>query len=51
VNASFSLLILRVVAEYGVSSAGAAPVVTNRFGDRTPNEGYRYGSVGITMRF
>jgi len=51
VNASFSLLILRVVAEYGVSSAGAAPVVTNRFGNRTPNEGYRFGSVGITMRF
>lgn len=51
VNASFSLLVLRVVAEYGVSSAGAAPAITNRFGDRTPNEGYRYGSVGITMRF
>lgn len=51
VNASLSLLILRVVAEYGVSSAGAAPVVTNRFGDRTPNESYRYGSLGVTMRF
>lgn len=51
VNASVSLLILRVVAEYGVSSAGAVPTVTNRFGNRTPNEGYRYGSIGVTMRF
>ena len=51
VNASFSLVVLRIVAEYGVSAAGATPTVTNRFDDRTPNEAYRYGSIGVSMRF
>lgn len=51
VNASFSLLVLRIVGEYGWSSAGSLRETVNKFGGRSANEGYRYGSIGITARF
>ena len=51
VNASFSLLIARLVGELGWSSAGAIEQTTNRFGSRQANEAYGYGSVGLTLRF
>ena len=51
VNASFSLLIARIVGELGWSSAGAIEQTTNRFGSRQANEAYGYGSVGLTLRF
>lgn len=51
VNASFSLLVLRIVGEYGWSSAGSLRRTVNTFGGRSANEGYRYGSIGITARF
>lgn len=51
VNASFSLLVLRIVGEYGWSSAGSLRETVNTFGGRSANEGYRYGSIGITARF
>ena len=52
VNASFSLLVVRIVGEIGWSSKGTlqSPVV-NSFGGRQANEGYRYGSLGLTARF
>ncbi len=51
VNASFSLLVFRIVGEYGWSSAGSLRQTVNTFGGRSANEGYRYGSIGITARF
>jgi len=51
VNASFSLLVLRIVGEYGWSSAGTLTNTVNTFGNRRANEGYRYGSLGVTARF
>ncbi len=50
-NASFSLSIVRIVAEYGWSSAGTVRETLNGFGARQVNEGYRYGSVGLATRF
>lgn len=51
VNASFSLLAFRLVGEYGWSSAGSLRSTVNTFGGRSANEGYRYGSLGISARF
>ncbi len=51
VNASFSLLVFRIVGEYGWSSAGSLRSTVNSFGGRSANEGYRYGSLGISARF
>jgi hypothetical protein len=50
-NLSLSLLIARVVGEFGWSAAGDADPMTNVFGGRQANDGYRYGSLGITIRF
>jgi hypothetical protein len=50
-NASFSLLVLRIVGEYGRSSAGTIRETVNSFGGRRANEAYNYGSLGITARF
>jgi hypothetical protein len=51
VNVSLSFIVTRLVAEYGWSSAGASRATLNRFGGRQANEGYRYGSLGLTTRF
>jgi len=51
VNASFSVLVTRVVAEFGWSASGPARTLLNSFGGRSANEGYRYGSLGLTTRF
>lgn len=51
VNASLGLIVARVVAEYGWSSAGSVRQTVNTFGGRQANEGYRYGSIGVTARF
>jgi hypothetical protein len=51
VNASFGLLVARIVGEFGWSSAGTIEQTVNQFGGRQANEGYRYGSVGVTVRF
>jgi hypothetical protein len=51
VNASFGISAARVVAEYGRSSAGAVRETLNTFGDRSANEAYSYGSLGVTIRF
>lgn len=51
VNASFSMLAFRIVAEYGRSSAGTIRETVNRFGSRRANEAYNYGSLGISARF
>lgn len=50
-NASFGISAARLVAEYGRSSAGDARETLNTFGDRSANEAYTYGSVGVTIRF
>ncbi len=51
VNLSLSLLVTRLVAEYGWSSAGATRSTLNSFDGRRANEGYRFGSIGLTTRF
>jgi hypothetical protein len=51
VNASVNLLVARVVAEFGWSNAGAARPLLNTFGGHHADEGYRYGSIGLTTRF
>jgi len=50
-NASFGISAVRVVGEYGWSSAGTIENTVNQFGGRRANEGYRYGSLGLTVRF
>lgn len=50
-NVSFGVSAMRIVGEYGWSSAGDLDVRLNNFGTRKPNEGYRYGSLGLTLRF
>lgn len=50
-NASFGLSITRIVAEYGWSSAGTIEQTVNQFGGKRANDGYRYGSLGVTVRF
>lgn len=51
VNLSFGLAMAQVVLEVGQSSAGTMRETVNVFGDRQANEAYRYGSVGIGIRF
>mgnify|MGYP000349333776 CR=1 FL=1 len=51
VNLSLNLVFARLVAEAGWSSAGEKRPTLNTFGGRTANEGYRYGSLGLTTRF
>ncbi len=51
VNASLNLIVARLVGEYGWSNAGDARSTLNTFGSRKANEGYRYGSIGLTARF
>lgn len=51
VNASLGLKIARIVGEFGYSAAGEKDPTTNTFDGRAANEGYRYGSLGITVRF
>jgi hypothetical protein len=51
INASFGLSITRVVAEYGWSSAGTIEQTVNQFGGKRANDAYRYGSLGVTVRF
>ncbi len=51
VNASLSLIVARLVAEYGRSSAGALRQTLNTFDGHQANDAYSYGSVGITVRF
>lgn len=51
INASLNLIRVRLVAELGWSSEGTRRETFNSFGGRTANEGYRYGSLGITTRF
>ncbi len=51
VNASVNLLVARVVAEFGWSNAGPSRQLVNTFGGHRADEGYRYGSIGLTTRF
>ena len=51
VNASLGLIVARIVAEFGWSSAGDVRQTVNTFGGRKANEGYRYASLGVTARF
>jgi hypothetical protein len=51
VNASLGLLAARIVGELGWSAAGDKDPTTNTFDGRMANEGYRYGSLGVTLRF
>lgn len=51
VSASFGLAMLRVVGEFGWSSAGDAQGALNTFGGHRANEGFRYGSIGLATRF
>ncbi len=51
VNASFSLLVFRVVGEFGWSKEGPERPTVNTFGSKKPNDGYRFGSLGLTAHF
>lgn len=51
VNASLGVRLARLVGELGYSAAGESDPTTNSFGGRRANEGYRYGSLGLTVRF
>lgn len=51
VNLSLGLGIARLVGEVGWSAAGESDPTTNTFDGRLANEGYRYGSLGLTVRF
>jgi hypothetical protein len=51
VNASLNLVLARLVAEYGWSTSGESLNTLNTFGTHQANEGYRYGSVGLSVRF
>lgn len=51
VNASLGLGVARLVGEFGWSAAGDADPTTNSFDGRQANEGYRFGSLGLTVRF
>ena len=51
VNASLGLGLARLVGEFGWSAAGDRDPTTNSFDGREANEGYRFGSLGITVRF
>ncbi len=51
VNVALGLAMAQVVFEVGQSQAGTLRETLNVFGDRQANEAYRYGSVGIGIRF
>ncbi len=51
VNLSLGLPIAQLVLEVGQSRAGDIRQTTNTFGDRRANEAYRYGSLGVGLRF
>jgi hypothetical protein len=51
VNASVNFLVARLVAEFGWSNAGASRQLLNGFAGHHADEGYRYGSIGLTTRF
>jgi len=51
VNLSLGVRLVRIVGELGWSGAGEADPTTNTFDGRKANEGYRYGSLGLTVRF
>lgn len=50
-NVSFGLPIAQLVLEVGQSRAGDLRQTTNTFGSRRANEAYRYGSLGLGLRF
>lgn len=50
-NLSYGIALVRIVGEVGYSRVGATRTTINQFGNRRANEGYRYGSIGITTRF
>jgi hypothetical protein len=51
VNASIGVFAARIVGEFGWSAAGDTDPTTNTFDGRLANEGYRFGSLGVTIRF
>ena len=51
VNASFSLLVFRVVGEFGWSKDGPERTTVNTFGSKQASDGYRFGSLGLTAHF
>jgi hypothetical protein len=51
VNVALGYPMLRLVAEVGWSGAGDLRRTVNSFGARTANEGCRYGSLGLGVRF
>lgn len=50
-NLSFGLSIARIVAEAGWAGSGDADPTVNTFDGRRASDGYRYGSLGVTVRF
>jgi hypothetical protein len=50
-SASFGLPMLRLVGEVGWSGEGDPETTLNTFGNRLPTDGYRYGTLGIAVRF
>jgi hypothetical protein len=50
-NVSLGLPIAQLVLEVGQSRAGDIRQTVNSFGNRRANEAYRYGSLGIGLRF
>lgn len=51
VNLSVGLRMARLVGEFGWSASGESDPTTNTFDGRAANEGYRYGSLGLSVRF
>ncbi len=51
VNVAFGLAMAQAVLEVGQSRAGPIRETLNTFGDRRANEGYRYASFGVGIRF
>ncbi|GAB1341534.1 hypothetical protein [Gemmatimonas sp.] len=51
VNLSLGLRMARVVGEFGWAAAGKSDPTTNSFDGKLANGSYRYGSLGITVRF
>lgn len=50
-NLGLGLARTQLVLEVGQSQAGDARQLLNTFGDRRANEAYRYGSIGLGVRF
>lgn len=51
VNLSLGLRMARLVGELGWSAEGKDDPTTNTFDGKRANGGYRYGSLGVTVRF